>query len=85
MSNIEDDAACWRAFREGLDSGLFFAQINANDLFAHACADAEDIESAAELDAVIAIFKLDGWPGLVEWMERKRGMKSIQSVKEGDL
>ena len=79
---LREYAARWLSFREGIASGVLFAQINANDLFAYACADAEEIESPEELDAVMDIFRVDGWPGLVEWIERKRGVKALPSKEE---
>ncbi len=58
-----------------------FVHVNCNDVFAFACADAEQIRTYGDFEDVCEIYALFGGIGLVAWCAQKRGSKPV--VKRG--
>jgi hypothetical protein len=73
----------WQGEKQGETVVLF---VNCNDIFAWACADAEDVKES-EVKDLYQMWKKDGW-GIVKWACKKRNLQPQQAMvkmmKEND-
>jgi hypothetical protein len=55
--------------------------LNMGDTFAYACADCEEF-SYEDAPMLLAIAKEQGWPGLVRWVAKRRGVEPLPEIVE---